>query len=140
MPAFTVGTATTLTVPMTITAASLSGSTARVNVFVDWNGDNDVIDPNETLAVQTVSASGSFAFSLTPPVGTTAGTKFLRIRAAEGATHPGFSGVSSLKGEVEDYAITVNAGNRTIGNLVWIDADNDGVKDDMETGEPGVPV
>jgi hypothetical protein len=42
--------------------------------------------------------------------------------------------------EVEDYAITVNAGNRTIGNLVWIDADNDGVKDDMETGEPGVPV
>lgn len=140
MPAFTVGTATTLTVPMTITAASLSGSTARVNVFVDWNGDNDVIDPNETLAVQTVSASGSFVFSLTPPAGTTAGTTFLRIRAAEGATHPGFSGASSLKGEVEDYAITVNAGNRTIGNLVWIDADNDGVKDDMETGEPGVPV
>ena len=48
--------------------------------------------------------------------------------------------MSSLKGEVEDYAITVNAGNRTIGNLVWIDADNDGVEDDMETGESGVPV
>ena len=109
MPIFTVGTSTTLAVPMTITAASLSGSTACVNVFVDWNGDNDVADANETLAVQTVSATGTFNFSLTPPVGTTAGTKYLRIRAAEGATHPGFSGTSTLKGEVEDYAITVTA-------------------------------
>jgi hypothetical protein len=105
MPSFTVGSATTLAVPMTVTAASLSGSTARVNVFVDWNGDNDVADTNETLTAQTVSASGTFDFSLTPPVGTSAGTKYLRIRAVEGSTHPGFSGTSTLKGEVEDYAI-----------------------------------
>ncbi|MCX6839006.1 MAG: GEVED domain-containing protein, partial [Verrucomicrobia bacterium] len=54
MPAFTVGTATTLAVPITATTASLSGTTARAIVFVDWNGDNDVADANETLAVQTI--------------------------------------------------------------------------------------
>jgi hypothetical protein len=140
MPAFTVGSTTTLAVPMTITAASLSGSTARVNVFVDWNGDNDVLDINETLTAQTVSASGNFNFSLTPPAGTTVGTKFLRIRATEGATAPLFSGTSALKGEVEDYAVTVAAGVLSIGNLVWIDADSDGVRDATETGEPGVTV
>jgi hypothetical protein len=107
MPTFTVGSATTLSLPMTITAASLSGSTARVNVFVDWNGDGFVTGTNETLTAQAVSASGTFNFSLTPPVGTTPGTKYLRIRAAEGVTHPGFSGSSNLRGEVEDYAVNV---------------------------------
>jgi uncharacterized repeat protein (TIGR01451 family) len=115
LPSFTVGSTTVLSVPMNVTAASLSGSTARVNVFVDWNGDNDVSDANETQTVQTVSASGTFNFSLTPPTGTTAGTKYLRIRAAEGTTHPGFSGTSTLKGEVEDYAVTVNPAGTTLG-------------------------
>jgi len=64
MPSFTVGSATTLAVPMTVTTASLNGSTACVNVFVDWNGDSDVADTNETLTAQTVSASGTFNFSL----------------------------------------------------------------------------
>uniref|UniRef100_UPI00378343F0 GEVED domain-containing protein n=1 Tax=Prosthecobacter sp. TaxID=1965333 RepID=UPI00378343F0 len=107
MPAFTVGTGTTLAIPVTVTAASLSGATARLSVFADWNGDNDASDTNETLAVQTVSATGTYNFTLTPPAGTTAGIKYLRIRITEGATSPTFSGASTLKGEVEDYAINV---------------------------------
>jgi choice-of-anchor A domain-containing protein len=108
MPSFTVGTATTLSIPVTITPASLSGSTSRIRVFADWNGDGDVADTNETLTVQSVTSSGTKGFSLTPPVGTTPGTKYLRIRFAEGSTTPAFSGTSALKGEVEDYAVTVN--------------------------------
>ncbi|MCX6855265.1 MAG: PA14 domain-containing protein, partial [Verrucomicrobia bacterium] len=105
-----IGAATTLTVPVTIPVlANVSGSTSRVNVFVDWNGDGDVADTSETLAAQTVAAAGTtnLSFSLTPPVGTTAGTKYLRIRATESSTAPAFAGASALKGEVEDYAISV---------------------------------
>jgi hypothetical protein len=68
---------------------------------------SDVADTNETYVALTVSASGTFNFNITPPVGTAVGTKYLRVRVAEGATHPGFSGLSTLKGEVEDYAVQV---------------------------------
>ena len=109
MPSLTVGSATTLSVPITLTTASLSGGTSRVGVYADWNGDGDVADTNETLAVQAAATNGAstLSFSLTPPTGTVPGIKYLRIRAAEGSVHPGFTGTSTLKGEVEDYAISV---------------------------------
>jgi hypothetical protein len=108
MPVFTVGAATTLSVPVTATTASLSGTTARAIVFVDWNGDNDVLDANETLAVQTIATgTNTLSFALTPPTGTVPGTKYLRIRVSETNATPAFSGASTLRGEVEDYAITV---------------------------------
>ncbi|WP_294383702.1 GEVED domain-containing protein, partial [Prosthecobacter sp.] len=107
MPSLIVGTSTTLSIPVTITASALSGSTARIRVFADWNGDNDVADSNETLGSQTVNSSGTYNFTLSPPSNTVPGVKYLRIRISESSTNPSFSGSSSLKGEVEDYAIVV---------------------------------
>ncbi len=114
MPGFTAGISRTLSIPVTVTTGSLSGSTARLRVFADWNGDNDVSDTNETLSAQTVNSSGTYNFNLTPPSNTSAGTKYLRIRITEGSTIPNFSGTSTLKGEVEDYAIVV--ANRDYGD------------------------
>jgi uncharacterized repeat protein (TIGR01451 family) len=108
MPALTAGTSTTLAIPVTVNTAALSGSTARLRVFADWNGDNDVADSGETLTTQTVSASGTYNFTLTPPANTTAGKKYLRIRLSESSTTPVFSGTSTLKGEVEDYEVVVS--------------------------------
>jgi len=136
-PSFIAGSATAFSIPVTVTPASLSGSTARLNVYVDWNGDGDVSDAGETQAAQTVNASGSYTFNITPPAGTSSGTKWMRLRLAEGSSHPGFSGLSTLKGEVEDYPVVVGG---SIGNLVWIDTDGDGVKDADESGQPGVVV
>ncbi|MEQ1752128.1 MAG: GEVED domain-containing protein, partial [Prosthecobacter sp.] len=112
MPAFMPTVPTTLTVPVTQTLANLSGATL-INVFVDWNNDGDVVDAGETLSAQTVSANGSsnMSFVLTPPAGTAttaAVTRYLRIRVAEGGVAPAFAGASFLKGEVEDYAITIS--------------------------------
>lgn len=107
MPVFTVNRATTLSIPVTVVPANLSGSTARLRVFVDWNGDGSFSGTDETQNAQTVSASGTQTFLLTPPVGTVAGTKFLRIRITEGSSAPSSTGFSWLKGEVEDYPITV---------------------------------
>ncbi|MCB1210094.1 MAG: hypothetical protein KDK97_12235, partial [Verrucomicrobiales bacterium] len=107
MPTVLLGGSTKLTVPVTANAAALVGGTARLQVFVDWNGDADLTGTNETLPAQTVNANGTFYFNLTPPPGTMVGTKYLRVRITEGSTAPGFGGLSSLQGEVEDYAISV---------------------------------
>ncbi|MBL9146894.1 MAG: putative Ig domain-containing protein [Verrucomicrobiaceae bacterium] len=143
MPNFPVGIATALTVPVNIPVlSSISGSTSRVNIFVDWNGDGDVADTGETLSPQTVASAGTtnLTFSLTAPVGTTVGTKYLRIRITEGSTAPAFAGVSNLKGEVEDYVVTVSPSmTYGIGNLVWADA-NDNGRFDAGEGVSGVRV
>jgi hypothetical protein len=114
LPVFTLGQASTLNVPVTLNTSLLASATSRVRVFVDWNGDGDVADTGETQAVQSATATGVRSFSLTPPTGTTAGTKYLRVRITEGGTTPAFSGASIGKGEVEDYAITVNCPTLTM--------------------------
>jgi hypothetical protein len=154
MPTFTVGMANNLVIPVTIPVlANLSGSTSRLNVFVDWNGDGDVADTNETLTAQTVAAAGTsnVTFSLTPPVNTTAGTKYLRLRLTEGSTAPAFSGTAALEGEVEDYAITVqtvsdfgdyssfgsvsNVANSRLRLGALVDVESAAVTNDTATGD-----
>jgi hypothetical protein len=132
MPSFTVGVATNLNVPVTITSPIVS---ARVNVFVDWNGDGDVLDTNETLTAQTVSAAGTtnLSFSLTAPAGTTAGTKYLRIRATEGATAPAFSGASTLKGEVEELLASDGEIARIYASLALYESQMPYIYPDRET-------
>ncbi|MCB1209991.1 MAG: hypothetical protein KDK97_11720, partial [Verrucomicrobiales bacterium] len=137
IPTFQVGTTTSLSVPVTIGG---SVATARLIVFVDWNGDGDVVDANETLGVQTVSSSGTKTFSLTPPVGTTPGTKFMRVRISEGSSTPAFSGASLLKGEVEDYAVSVIGSGMVLGNLVFLDNNGDGKYGAGDVGVNGVTV
>lgn len=96
MPSFAPGVTTSLVIPVTANLAALSGTTARIGVWVDWNGDNDVADTGETLAAQTITGTGNYTFSITPPAGTTLGTKYLRIRLTEGASAPAFAGGSTL--------------------------------------------
>jgi len=117
MPTLQVGNNGTLSIPVTLTSPVTSG---KIAVFADWNGDNDVLDTNETVTLSTsslVAGTNTITATLTPPTGTTGGTKFLRIIVTEGSTLPAFSGSSSLRGEVEDYAVTVNASTLDFGDL-----------------------
>lgn len=108
IPAFTIGTTTAVPVRVFLNTASFTA--ARVGMWVDWNGDGDVLDTNETLAVQSVTGTANYTFNLTPPAGTVPGTKYLRVRVRSGTTAPTFSGASATTaGEVEDYPVTVNA-------------------------------
>ncbi len=107
VPIVTAGQTSTLVVPVQINSSAISGGVGRLRVFVDWNGDGDVLDTNETLTTQSVTASGSYNFALSPPASTAPGTKFLRVRLTEGTSSPAVSGFSWAKGEVEDYAFTL---------------------------------
>ncbi|WP_395731929.1 putative Ig domain-containing protein [Prosthecobacter sp.] len=117
MPTLQVGNNGTLTIPVTLASPVTSG---KIAVFADWNGDNDVLDSNESVTLSTsslVTGANTITATLSPPAGTTGGVKFLRIIATEGASVPTFSGSSTLRGEVEDYAVTVNAYTLDFGDL-----------------------
>ena len=117
MPTLQVGNNGTLTIPVTLASPVTSG---KIAVFADWNGDNDVLDSNESVTLSTsslVTGANTITATLSPPAGTTGGVKFLRIIATEGASAPTFSGSSTLRGEVEDYAVTVNAYTLDFGDL-----------------------
>ncbi|MCB1224233.1 MAG: putative Ig domain-containing protein [Verrucomicrobiales bacterium] len=107
MPDFVIGQVTALVVPVTVTPASLSGGTARLVGYVDWNGDGDGADANEMSNVVTVSSSGGKNVTFTVPASVAPGSRFLRLRVAEGSSTPAFSGASTGQGEVEDYEVNV---------------------------------
>jgi SdrD B-like protein/putative Ig domain-containing protein/GEVED domain-containing protein len=111
------GTSATLSIPVTLISPVTTG---RIAVFADWNGDNDVLDTNETVTLSTaslVTGTNTITATLSPPLGITGGTKFLRIVVTEGTTGSTFSGSSILRGEVEDYPITVNTFTLDFGDL-----------------------
>ncbi|WP_395742930.1 beta strand repeat-containing protein [Prosthecobacter sp.] len=117
MPTLLAGSSGTLTIPVTLASPVTSG---KIAVWADWNGDNAVTGTNEIVSLSTsslVTGTNTITATLSPPSGITAGTKFLRIIATEGSTAPSFSGSSTLRGEVEDYAITVNTFVLDFGDL-----------------------
>jgi uncharacterized repeat protein (TIGR01451 family) len=126
------------TTPATVTnttprAATLCG-------FMDWNGDGDFDDLDETaqtpVPAGTVNGSVIVDFGVVPP-GNIA-NPYARFRLS---TDAGCSptGVSS-DGEVEDYLVDSTGGAMSLGNLVWEDLDNDGRVSAGEPGIPGIPV
>jgi hypothetical protein len=139
LPDFYVGATTPLTIPIEITPSQLLGGVARVRVFIDWNGDGDADDEGETLPTQSVLLGGPKVFMVLPPVGTLPGTKYLRVRITDGSSLPVFNGASINKGEVEDYPVTLRE-SLAIGNLVWNDLNNNGIKDPAEPGVGGATV
>ena len=107
---FYIGTTRSLAIPVYRNDAALSGNTATVRVFIDWNNDGDADDTNETVVHGSTLNQGSnytYNYTLTVPAGTTPGIKYLRVRATESSAVPTLAGASALKGEVEDYPIYV---------------------------------
>nr|WP_225444502.1 GEVED domain-containing protein [Pseudomarimonas arenosa] len=126
---------------VTVRATNLTGTSALVCGYIDWNGDGDFADSNEFLsqAVPAGSNNASFLmnFGLAP---IQAGLlPYARFRLS---TH----GVCSVTGEasdgeVEDYQIdTTGNGALELGDHVWHDRNNNCHFDPGEQGIAGVTV
>ena len=116
---------------------SVTGSGWLVG-WVDWNHDGDFLDAGEFIVSQAVS-TGTASISFDIPAGTIGATSeswLSRFRVFTSApSFPLFSyeGVAT-DGEVEDYLFEKPMGG-SIGDLVWNDADGDGV---IGAGEEGI--
>ena len=131
LPTFTVSQNATVVVMVTNT----SGGSAILYGFIDFNGDGDFADANETLTTNVpnnTNGAVNLVFSVPANANTvqSLGARFrLSTAAGLGADGP------APNGEVEDYLVEINA-TAAIGDLVWWDVNKDGRRD---AGEPGIP-
>ncbi|WP_198673059.1 PKD domain-containing protein, partial [Algoriphagus litoralis] len=93
----------------TVTLTTTSSGDAKVNGWIDWNGDGDFLDEGEKVVVnRNVNGTGvSTNISIPVPCDAKAGFTYMRFRinTAGGLESNG----SSLNGEVEDYRIQITS-------------------------------
>ncbi len=113
-------------------------STAKLDAWIDFNGDGDFEDSGEQVAVsQAIKASslidqGSLPLDVTVPADAKAGATYARFRlSTAGGLSPGGD---AADGEVQDYKVEIVQG-ATLGDYVWQDTNKDGVQ---SSGEPAV--
>lgn len=114
------------------------------NLAVAWelpgSGTGPVVIAGQYLAPWSAVGvpSGVQQITFTVPAAASPGTqRAARFRVTNQSSTLATGAVGS--GEVEDYAVSINA-PLSIGNLVWNDTDNDGVKDAAEPGLSGAVV
>ncbi|MFM8371526.1 MAG: SdrD B-like domain-containing protein, partial [Bacteroidota bacterium] len=124
-----------------VTAVNTTGSTAVLQGWMDFNGDGDVLDAGEELQLTNngiIPAGGVadalYCFPVPAQVAFLNGTANVRFRLSPagglGPLGP------AIGGEVEDYRVDVGRA----GNLVWNDANFNGIQDAGEKGIADVPV
>jgi PKD repeat protein len=90
-------------------------------VWIDWNDDNDFLDAGEQVgyAIATQAAFNT-AFTFTVPANATIGQVAMRVRMSyltdDGAIVPCGS---STYGEVEDYEVTIQAGQASLEENIF---------------------
>lgn len=112
-----------------------NAGTAYLNVWIDWNNNGSLNDSGEQVASNLTVANGTLnatrTITVTVPANAVIGDVGMRVRLTS-VTTPGPDGVDGF-GEVEDHMITVSA-SLGIGNLVWNDTNDNGLKDANESG------
>jgi hypothetical protein len=111
--------------------------------WIDWNHDGDFLDPGELIASQAVATgTPTIAFNIpTDTIGATSTSWLSRFRIfTSQPAYPlfSYSGVAT-NGEVEDYLIEKPVG-ASIGDLVWNDANGNGIRETGESGLGGITV
>ncbi|MES2598992.1 MAG: GEVED domain-containing protein, partial [Verrucomicrobiota bacterium] len=102
---------------VTVNVTNTSGAVAYLNVWADWDRDNNA-DSGEQIATNVAIANGTNAanqvLTITPPASTATGTLPLRARITS-VTGAGLTGAFA-NGEVEDHLITITAPNLDFGD------------------------
>jgi hypothetical protein len=80
---------------------------ARVDVWIDFDGDGNWHGPGEHVADNVAVNEGDNAITFAVPSDAVAGATFARVRLSTGGRHG--IGSAATDGEVEDYAVTIVA-------------------------------
>ena len=122
----------------TVNVTNTSGEPAYLNAWIDFNNNGLLTDSGEQIASNVSIADGTSganqAITFTVPASATQTTVGVRFRLTS-TLSPGPTGTSGV-GEVEDYVVLILP-SMTLGNLVWNDVNNNGIKDATEVGIGG---
>lgn len=116
--------------------ASVAG---RLNGWIDFNGDGDWGDAGEQVFTDTVLAAGVNNLTVSVPLSATHGNVCTRFRFTTNTGAATAPTGQAADGEVEDYLATIIK-NISVGNQVFYDTNNNGVRDSGELGINGVAV
>jgi len=108
-----------------------------LNAWIDFNGDGDFDDLGEQIAADIPLGAGTNSLTYPVPSGQLVPELYTRFRftSDDPASQLDANG-SWDNGEVEDYLLE----GLSLGNQVWHDLDNDGVRDIAEPAIDGVLV
>jgi hypothetical protein len=120
---------------ITVVVTNTTGSTAYLNAWIDWNDNGVLTNTGEQIATNTVisnnSSNSTRTINFTVPAAAALGPVGVRVRLTS-VSSPGADGQDGT-GEVEDCLITV-ANSLGVGNLIWNDANDNGLYDSGESG------
>lgn len=88
----------------TIAATATASEPARLDAWIDWNRDGDLLDVGENVVNSSLLVAGSNILSINVPCTAGLGQTYARFRlSTAGGSGPGGD---AANGEVEDYTIT----------------------------------
>jgi len=134
------------TIPVSVTQAGANDG--YLQAWIDWNGDGDFADAGEQIATDLQSATAGAStinVPVTVPSGATTNQTFARFRWS---TTQGLDATTAAPdGEVEDYALTIEAAGIDLTGTVFFDTGagpgataHNGLIEGDETGTGGVMV
>ena len=119
----------------------VASSACKLNAWIDWNGDGSWTGPAEQIMTNTPLAAGINKLSVNVPSFAKEGTSYARFRCSS-LGGDGITG-EAADGEVEDYQVTIGKLTKTplsLGNLIWLDGNEDGQQSKGEYGLVGAMV
>jgi hypothetical protein len=141
----------TQTIPLTVYDNEPAGTTAYLDVWVDFADDNTFDDAFDQVVTDQVVTPGANTISITVPtdLGNAAFTSWMRLRVSTVQGLGPYDGmplsatigqpVAEPDGEVEDFSLQVEP-PMTVTGTVWNDLNANGVYDAGEPGLGGVTV
>ncbi len=140
------------TASVSVSVTQASANSGYLQGWIDWNGDGDFADSGEQIATNlqySAGTSGTLSVPVTVPAGATTSQTYARFRWS---TTSGLnsSTTAASDGEVEDYALTVqaapvssndvmayaNSGTGAYKNeIAWLNWSNSSLADGIQEGD-----
>jgi len=129
-----------------VSAMNMTGSTAKLTMFIDYNGDGDFVDVSEmSSAMVPTGTNGTINLNTSVPLTAITGTNLgLRLRISTDQTTVMQANGYALDGEIEDYIIQIQGPNlvhsKTVASVTQVDANEYNVVYNIDVQNTGLGI
>jgi hypothetical protein len=115
-----------------------ANATGYLYAWIDYNRDGIWTDDERIIENEPIQ-SGQNILDFNVPLGVASGESYARFRLCDCPNETEPVGVVT-GGEVEDYLVIINATGAVVQGSVWLDANENGIRDINESGIAGIRV